>query len=69
MFLFASKRFTLGRDLFSSKKSLYITLDQILKLEVQVDSGPQRYEAHKVYLNHDFKIIGYHFSLELKLYP
>jgi len=30
--------------------------------QVHLDSGPQRHEAHKLYLNHGFKIIGYHFE-------
>ena len=34
--------------------------------QVHLDSGPQRHEAHKLYLNHGFKIIAHHFSLELK---
>jgi GNAT superfamily N-acetyltransferase len=32
--------------------------------QVHLDSGPQRHEAHKLYLNHGFKIIGYHFALD-----
>jgi len=31
--------------------------------QVHLDSGPQRYQAHKLYLNHGFKIIGHHFAL------
>ncbi len=31
--------------------------------EVHLDSGPQRQDAHRLYLNQGFKIIGYHFSL------
>lgn len=31
--------------------------------QVHLDSGPQRHDAHRLYLNHDFKIIGHHFAL------
>ena len=34
--------------------------------QVHLDSGPQRYDAHRLYLNHGFKIIGYHFALDFK---
>jgi hypothetical protein len=34
--------------------------------QVHLDSGPHRHEAHKLYLNHGFKIIGHHFALILK---
>jgi GNAT superfamily N-acetyltransferase len=34
--------------------------------QVHLDSGPQRYEAHRLYLNHGFKIIGYHFAIDMK---
>ena len=34
--------------------------------QVHLDSGPHRHEAHKLYLNHGFKIIGHHFALTLK---
>jgi len=34
--------------------------------QVHLDSGPHRHEAHKLYLNHDFKIIAHHFALTLK---
>lgn len=34
--------------------------------QVHLDSGPQRHDAHKLYLNHGFKIIGHHFALDLK---
>ncbi len=34
--------------------------------QVHLDSGPQRYDAHRLYLNHGFKIIGHHFSLDLQ---
>jgi GNAT superfamily N-acetyltransferase len=33
--------------------------------QVHLDSGPQRHDAHRLYLNHGFKIIGHHFSLNL----
>ncbi len=33
--------------------------------QVHLDSGPQRHDAHRLYLNHGFKIIGYHFALDL----
>jgi len=33
--------------------------------QVHLDSGPQRYDAHRLYLNHGFKIIGHHFALDL----
>lgn len=31
--------------------------------QVHLDSGPQRHDAHRLYMNHGFKIIGHHFSL------
>ncbi len=34
--------------------------------QVHLDSGPQRHDAHRFYLNHRFKITGHHFSLILK---
>lgn len=34
--------------------------------QVHLDSGPQRHEAHKFYLKHGFKIIGYHFAFNCK---
>ncbi len=33
--------------------------------QVHLDSGPQRHDAHRLYLNHRFKIIGHHFGLDL----
>ena len=33
--------------------------------QVHLDSGPQRHDAHRLYLNQGFKIIGHHFALEL----
>ena len=33
--------------------------------QVHLDSGPQRHDAHRLYLNHGFKIIGYHFAKSL----
>ena len=34
--------------------------------QVHLDSGPQRHDAHRLYLNHGFKIIGHHFALVFK---
>lgn len=34
--------------------------------EVHLDSGPTRHDAHRLYLNHGFKIIGHHFALDLR---
>jgi GNAT superfamily N-acetyltransferase len=34
--------------------------------QVHLDSGPQRHEGHRLYLNCGFKIIGYHFALEVQ---
>lgn len=34
--------------------------------QVHLDSGPQRHEAHGLYLNHGFKIIGHHLAFNLK---
>ncbi len=34
--------------------------------QVHLDSGPQRHEAHRLYLNNRFKIIGHHFALDLQ---
>jgi GNAT superfamily N-acetyltransferase len=34
--------------------------------QVHLDSGPQRHDAHRLYMNHEMKIIGYHFAVELK---
>lgn len=33
--------------------------------QVLLDSGPQRHEAHRLYLNHGFTIIGHHFACVL----
>lgn len=33
--------------------------------QVHLDSGPQRHDAHRLYLNQGFKIIGHHFALDL----
>lgn len=33
--------------------------------QIHLDSGPQRHDAHRLYLNHGFKIIGHHFALHL----
>lgn len=35
--------------------------------QVHLDSGPQRHDAHRLYLNHGFKIIGHHFALDFQL--
>ena len=37
--------------------------------QVHLDSGPQRLDAHRLYLNHGFKIIGHHFALNFKETP
>lgn len=34
--------------------------------QVHLDSGPQRHDAHRLYLNHGFKIIGHHFALNFR---
>ena len=34
--------------------------------QVHLDSGPQRHDAHRLYLNHGFKIIAHHFALDFK---
>ena len=34
--------------------------------QIHLDSGPQRHDAHRLYLNCGFKIIGYHFALNFK---
>jgi len=31
--------------------------------QVHLDSGTQRFAAHRVYLNHGFRIIGFHFAI------
>lgn len=36
--------------------------------QVHLDSGPQRHDAHRLYLNHGFKIIGHHFALDFKAF-
>lgn len=33
--------------------------------QVHLDSGPQRHDAHRLYLNNRFNIIAHHFSLEI----
>ena len=33
--------------------------------QVHLDSGPLRHDAHRLYLNSGFKIIGHHLALEL----
>ena len=34
--------------------------------QVHLDSGPQRHDAHRLYLNQGFKIIGHHLALDLQ---
>ncbi|MBI5274328.1 MAG: GNAT family N-acetyltransferase [Chlamydiales bacterium] len=34
--------------------------------QVHLDSGPQRHDAHRLYLNHGFKIVAHHFALDFK---
>ena len=34
--------------------------------QVHLDSGPLRHDAHRLYLNQGFKIIGHHFALDFK---
>ncbi|MBA3237009.1 MAG: GNAT family N-acetyltransferase [Parachlamydiaceae bacterium] len=34
--------------------------------QVHLDSGPQRHDAHRIYLNHGFKIMGHHFAFNLQ---
>jgi GNAT superfamily N-acetyltransferase len=34
--------------------------------QVHLDCGPQRHDAHRLYLNHGFKILGHHFALNFK---
>ena len=33
---------------------------------VHLDSGLQRHDAHRIYLNHGFKIIRHHFAINFK---
>jgi GNAT superfamily N-acetyltransferase len=33
--------------------------------QVHLDSGPQRHDAHRLYLNHGFKLSAHHFALDL----
>lgn len=33
--------------------------------QVHLDSGPQRHNAHRLYMKQGFKIVGYHFALDL----
>jgi len=32
---------------------------------IHLDSGHQRYDAHRLYLNHGFKMTSHHFALDL----
>ena len=34
--------------------------------QVHLDSGPQRHDAHRLYLNHGFKLNCHHFALEVQ---
>lgn len=34
--------------------------------QVHLDSGPHSYDAHRLYLNHGFKIVAHHFGLDFK---
>ena len=34
--------------------------------QVHLDSGPQRHDAHRLYLNHKMKIVAHHFALDLR---
>lgn len=34
--------------------------------QVHLDSGPQRHEAHRLYLNQGFKIVAHHFGKDLQ---
>ena len=34
--------------------------------QVHLDSGPQRHDAHRLYLNHGFRLNSHHFALDLK---
>jgi GNAT superfamily N-acetyltransferase len=34
--------------------------------QIHLDSGPLRHDAHRLYLNHGFKIIGHHFALNFQ---
>ena len=44
----------------------HLTDEQAFVDQVHLDSGPQRHDAHRLYLNHGFKIIGHHLALNLK---
>jgi len=34
--------------------------------QLHLDSGPQRHDAHRLYMKHKMKIIGHHFALDLR---
>lgn len=34
--------------------------------QLHLDSGPQRHDAHRLYMKHKMKIVGHHFSLDLR---
>ncbi len=44
-----------------------IELAKVAKCDqVHLDSGPQRHDAHRLYLNCGFKIVAHHFALDFK---
>ena len=56
------------------RKSGYgnLLIDWLIKLaqeklcdQVHLDSGPQRHDAHRLYMKNKMKIIGHHFALDL----
>lgn len=54
-----------AREKGSGGKLLKWVIDEAKRVgchQVHLDSGPQRHDAHRLYMNHGFKIIGYHFS-------
>lgn len=53
-----------GKGYASQLLDFIIDLAQTQKLDgVHLDSGHQRYDAHRLYLNEKFKITAHHFSL------
>jgi GNAT superfamily N-acetyltransferase len=53
-----------GKGYASQLLDFIIELAQTQKLDgVHLDSGHQRYDAHRLYLNKKFKITAHHFSL------
>lgn len=56
-----------GKGYASQLLDFIIDLAQTQKLDgVHLDSGHQRYDAHRLYLNKKFKITSHHFALNLK---